>query len=154
LSDLGEQGENGNIGFATQSRESNGVRNKKSKNLLAWTRNTHNQEGKEKHSKNKQQIKFLSNRWGGCLDEEKRGKKSHAARMLRKNNNNNNNRGCCLLFPVYEKEKREFPSVSSRSHGKVRLTSKDVLSVYGHNRPFFFLSVGFCTRLPQSFFFS
>lgn len=51
LSDLGEQGENGNIGFATQSRESNGVRNKKNKNLLAWTINTHNQEGKEKHSK-------------------------------------------------------------------------------------------------------
>jgi hypothetical protein len=59
-----------------QSRESNGVRNKKSKNLLAWTRNTHNQEGKEKHSKNKQQqIKFLSNRWGDVWTKRKEEKK-------------------------------------------------------------------------------
>lgn len=70
--------------------------------------------------------------------------------MLR-NNNNNNNRGCCLLFRVYEKEKREFPSVSSRSHGKVRLTSRTsrvpLWTRASANIKFSVLSVGKCTHV-------
>ena len=61
-----------------------------------------------------------------------------------------------LLFSLqhsckWDKKKKEVASVSSRSHGKVRLTSRTSCP-FMDTTDHFFLSVGFCTRLPQSFF--